>query len=377
MPAFMPALLGKASAASGDRRAAFEQWIIQYQITPNDLCRYYRFGPHEAPESALATAYAILLFNDDHPDVADRLVAALTKLQARFASNHHVGGGLPSVANDPSYTQLFYSSDALIAIKAMMAVYKRTQSAAVLKTAAGLVQFIHRMCNGEQGGYLVQNLNFPLQYGRLDGAIQNWIVPNVSMLFWDAMSDYAAAANDTATQKLFEGGKDFLLNGTQAPNGAFYDHYNPGYPPRGYHPDKWEWFKIEKDGRKIGIGDNMMMSALGAQRMGATKNSDAFLQWAQKADQNGAFYAYIDVDTGGSGFVTGRVPYYDVVASAMYAQLLASSGGLTDAIRASVDRVFTEASASDGGYHWGINVDGTFIQNSAEALVTGYWIATT
>ena len=55
-----------------------------------------------------------------------------------------------------------------------------------------------------------------------------------------------------------------MLSSVQAPNGAYYDHYYPGYPPRGYSPDRWHWFKIERDGRRIGIGDTMMMSAMGA-----------------------------------------------------------------------------------------------------------------
>jgi hypothetical protein len=377
-----PALMGIATSAipvPNDRRHRFEQWILDYQITPNDLCRYYRFGPHEAPESPLATAYAILLLNDSHPDVADRLAAGLERLQQRYASNHHVGGGVPSVANDPS--ELFYSSDALIAMKAMMTVYQRTRDAAHLKSAAGFANFVHRLVDGERGGFLLENLDFPMQFASPDGSVQNWLVPNVSMLFWDALSDYAEAANDAATKGLFERGKAFLLNSAQSENGAFYDHYDPGYPPRAYNPERWRWYKIEKDGRRIGIGDNMMMSALGAQRMGATRNVDAFMQWASKAvaasKQRGAFYAYFDVDTGGMGFRQGGEQYYDVVSSAMYHQLLANAGQLTDEMTAALEEVFTEAAASDGGYHWGVTLDKQFVQGSAEALVTGYWIAIT
>lgn len=357
------------------RRQQFEQWIITNQITASDLCRYYRFGPHEAPESALATAYAILLLNDSHPDVADRLAGGLTRLQQRYASNRHVGGGVPSIANDAS--ELFYSSDALIATKAMMTVYRRTHDAAHLQAAAGFVDFVHHLVDGERGGFLVKNLDFPMQFAAPDGAVQNWLVPNVSMLFWDAVGDYADAANDTATKGLFERGRMFLLNSTQNANGAFYDHYEPGYPPRAYSQDRWRWYKTEGDGRRIGIGDNMMMAALGAQRMGAAKNVDAFLQWAAQAPINGAFYAYFDVDTRESGFKPGAQPYYDVVCSGMYWALLANAGTLTAAAKASLERVFAQAQSPDGGYRWGLNQDGTWVQGSAEALVTGYWIAIT
>ena len=375
LPALMHLCSSASSAAPSDRRQRFEQWILDHQITANDLCRYYRFGPHEAQESPLATAYAILLLNDDHPDVADRLVGGLAKLQQRYASNRVVGGGVPSVANDSS--QLFYSSDALIVTKAIMAAYRRSRDRAFLHTAAGFVEFVHRLADGERSGLLVENLDFPMQYAAPDGSVQNWLVPNISMLFWDALHDYAEAAGDAATTKLFERGRTFLLGSVQAPNGAYYDHYDPGYPPRRYSPERWRWYKIEQDGRPIGIGDNMMMSALGAQRMGAAKSVTSFLRWSATAPKDGAFYAYIDVATGGSGFQQGAVPYYDVVCSGMYYQLLANSGRLDNGLRTALEHVFALSAGNDGGYRWGLSQDGGWVQSSAEALVTGYWTAIT
>lgn len=376
----VPALSSCGTKITGaERRRRFERWILDYQTTPSDLCRYYRFGPHEAQESPLATAYAILLLNETHPDVADRLAAGLTRLQGRYASNAHVAGGVPSIANDPS--ELFYSSDALIATKAMMAVYGRSRDRVHLRAAAGFVEFVQRLVDGERGGFLVRNLDFPMQYATPDGKVQNWLVPNVGMLFWDALRDYAEVARDAATRRLFELGSTFLLASTQDRSGAYYDHYDPGYPPQPYSPDRWRWYKIEEDGRRIAIGDNMMMSGLGAQRMGAAKSVDAFLQWAAKASTtaglSGAFYSYVDVGTGGSGFRKGAVPYYDVVISAMYYELLARSGRLTDATRDELERVFALSAGNDGGFRWGLSLDGGWVQDSAEALVTGYWIALT
>jgi hypothetical protein len=374
VPAFFSSC-AQAKLTPAQRRQRFEQWILDYQITPNDLCRYYRFGPHEAQESPLATGYAILLFNDDRPDVADRLVGGLTRLQQRYASNRYVGGGVPSIANDPS--QLFYASDALIATKAIMAAHRRTRNPAYLHAASGFVEYVHRLVDGKQGGFLVENLNFPMQYSTADGKIQNWLVPNVAMLFWDALRDYAETAHDAETQRLFERGRAFLLNSTQAPNGAYYDHYDPGYPPKPYDSSGWQWYKVETDGRPIGIGDNMMMSGLGAQRMDAPSSVAAFLRWAQRASRNGAFYSYVNVDTGGSGFRQGAAPYYDVVISAMYYNLLAHSGLLTDATRTELEGVFALSAGNDGGFRWGFTEGGGWVQDSAEALVTGYWIALT
>jgi hypothetical protein len=360
-----------APPAGAERRRRFERWIVDYQIAESDLCRYYRFGPHAGEESPLATAYAILLLNETHPDVSDRLAGGLMRLQEQYASRRHVGGGVPSIANDDS--RLFYASDALAATKALITVYVRTGDRAHLSSAAGFVEFVCRMVDGESGGFLVRNLDFPMQYVTPQGVYQNWLVPNVAMLFWDALGDYAAAASDAAVAKLFERGRTFLLSSVQAPNGAYYDHYDPGYPPRGYSPDRWHWFKIERDGRRIGIGDTMMMSAMGARRLGDADGVERFLQWARPVD--GAFYAYIDVQTGGSGFQAGDLPYFDVVSSAMYSMLGAGTGRLDDATRGALDRICERCAGDDGGYRWGLHADGDgWVQESAEALVTGYWI---
>jgi hypothetical protein len=360
-----------AATAAKDPRRRFEQWILNYQIATSGLCRYYRYGPHAHEESPLATAYAILLLDEHHPDVADLLVDGLVKLQDRFSSNRHVGGGVPSIANDASL--MFYASDALAATKAIMNVYRRSRDRAHLRAAAGFVEFVQRLVDGEARGFLLSNLDFPMQYATPAGVYQNWLVPNIAMLFWDALRDYADAAAVPSTSKLFERGRAFLLRSAQAENGAYYDHYDPGYPPRGYSPERWRWFKVDPDGRRIGIGDNMMMSALGAQRMGDSNGVDRFLHWAKPLD--GAFYAYIDVDTGGSGFLYTDRRYFDVVSSAMYYELCSPSGRLDAPTRASLDRVFALSAGADGGYRWGLRANGGWVQDAAEALVTGYWIA--
>jgi hypothetical protein len=372
--ACVTALSSKAAESASRETPArrFEEWILDYQIASSDLCRYYRFGPHQAEESPLATAYAIVLLGESHPDVTDRLSRGLAALQQRFAGNPHVGGGVPSIANDGSL--LFYASDALAATKALVATYNQTHQLDHLHAAAGFVEFVHRLANGERAGFLPENFGFPMQYVTPGGAYQNWLVPNVAMLFWDALRDYADAAGDAATARLFERGRSFLLRDAQAPNGAYYDHYDPGYPPRAYSSERWRWFKVEADGRRIAIGDNMMMSALGAARLGDATGVDRFLEWARPND--GAFYAYIDVDSGGSGFQDGDPRYFDVVSSAMYYGLLAERKRLDEATRRNLERIFALSAAVDGGYRWGLHADGPgWVQDSAEALVTGYWIA--
>ena len=357
-----------ATTTETERRRRLQRWVLDFQIAPSGLCRYYRFGPHQREESPLATAYAILLLNDDYPDAADRLVDALIALQQTYASNRHVGGGVPSIANDDS--RMFYASDALASTKAILRAYKRNGRSEHLRAATGFVEFVRRMADGQRHGFLLQNLDFPMQYVTPSGQYQNWLVPNVAMLFWDALRDYAQLAADASAAALFERGRTFLLGSAQASSGAYYDHYDPGYPPQAYSPERWRWFKEEPGGRCIAIGDNTMMSALGAQRMADRAGVGRFLRWAKPT--NGAFYAYIDVATVGSGFQNGDRPYFDVVASGMYRELLAQSGLLGPA---ALQRVFALSAGADGGYRWGLAADGSgWVQDAAEALPTGYWI---
>ncbi len=353
-----------------DPRRQLIGWILDNQIASSGLCRYYRFGPYSGQESPLATAYAILLLSDSHPDTALAMARAIGRLQATFAGNRHVGGGVPSVANDDS--RLFYSSDALACLAALLTLHEQTGSPELLSFADGFAHFVAHMCDGERLGMLAENLGFPMQYASPSGDYQNWLVPNVSMLFWDSLQRYAAIRGDHGASALFERGVGTLRD-SQGSEGCFYDHYDPGYPPRGYNRSHWRWKYVRPDGQTIAIGDNSLMSALGAHRIGLTAMAERYVQWVQPVD-GAAFFAYLDARTAGSGFETAARTYYDVVCSGMYGKLLTDFGRFTPATRAAIAKVATAAQGPDGGYRWGVRPTGGFVQADAEALVTGYWL---
>jgi hypothetical protein len=351
--------------ATDSAGAAFSEWILNYQIAPSGLCRYFRFGAHAGEESPLATAYAILWLLGTHPSEARRLGEALLELQHASLENRYVHGGVPSIAN--ARLAFYYSSDALICTKAMVALWHATHDDRFLGSAGRFADFVLRMTSGPE--FLLSNVGYPMQYVTPDGEYQNSLVTNVGMLFFDALRDYGQAAGNGRILQLFDVGKEFLLSEVQAPNGAFYDHYDPGYPPVHYSRSRWRWFKNDGDG-KIGISDNMLMSALGAQLLGDGSHVARFLDWVRPVD--GAFYAYVNVDNREPAFVSGDRPYFDIVCSGMYSVLRARAQRSADPAALAA---LAGAAAGDGGYRWGKLAGDGWVDSSAEALVTGYWAA--
>ena len=347
----------------------FTEWIVAHQVTANGLCRYYRFGPHAREESPLAPAYAILHLVDKEPGVARKLGNGLIALQASSSGNRRCSGGVPSIANDDS--RLYYASDALACAEAQIALYRATHRDRYLVSARRFIAFVRSMSDGVGAGMFVENVGLPMQFVSWAGDYQNDVVLDGVLLFWHALLSFAKLAGDSAARDLYERGRRFVLAKVQAPSGAFYDHYDPGYPPLPYADSRWRFYKTEPDGRRIAVGDSMLMAALGVQRLGGEAMVERFFRFLQPT--NGAVYAYVDAATGGPGFAAGDKPYFDIVDSALYGVLLHRAGSADEEQIAALRAVVKRARTKDGGYRWGRHVDGTWVQDEAEALVTGFW----
>jgi hypothetical protein len=355
------------AAPDGAPVQSFIHWIKHTQIDQDGLCRYYKGGrfPHMA--SPLATAYAGLFLVDHDRELAIRLGHAIVALQQKHLGNVHVSGGVPSIANEPSP---FYSSDALIALKLMVTLGRLTGDDRFFRAASHFVRFLHRMADGVLAGVLKTNVSVPMEYVTIDGKYQNAIVPNVSMMFFDALRDFALVMSDNKALTLYEQGSRWLLAEAQSPLGPFYDHYDPGYPAVPYRPDRWKWSKADPT-RRVVIGDNTFMAALGAQSMGGTANVTRFIDWLRPV--NGKFYAYMLADDGSPAFLPGAHRYFDVVCSGMYQMLMRRAGRSRHPQVARAAEALRDARASDGGFYWGLYEDGGQVDDAAEALVTGVW----
>jgi hypothetical protein len=361
-----------ARAGAGDEfdawNDAFAGWIRSNQIDRGGWAKYYRFGRFPDLPSTIATAFAILYFVQEDPKVAAGLAHALITEQQRFARDKVVGGGIPSDPNrkNPS----FYSGDALLVLDAMNQLYVATHDDAFLAAGAKLAGFVARLADGKRLGALSENVSFPIAYVQPDGTFENTLRTDVTLLCFKALADYAALAHDHDIAQLYENGRRFILAEAQDENGCFYDRYDPGYPPRRYERARWRYY-ASQESKNVVLADNVLMAALGAQRLGGTAQVERFLGWLKPRD--GRFYGYTDARTSASAFLSRDVPYFDVVVSGMYAALLYGRTQAPGDAVAPARRFLSEERAPDGGWYWGRFVDGSHVDANAEALTTGFW----
>jgi hypothetical protein len=347
---------------------AFASWITANQVSESGLARYYRFGPLSDLQSTVSTAYAIIYFCANEPRTAVTFGDALLALQRRFQHDKLVGGGIPS---DPEkHNAGFYAGDALIVLDAMMALYSITHDAKYMESARLLAAFVLRLSDGERFGALAKNLSFPISYVVPDGTFENSIRTDVALMCFKSLANYAAISKDRDAQTLYEGGRQFILAESQSAAGVFYDHYDPGYPPQRYSRDRWRFYSNQQ-GRNVVLADNLLMAALGVKRLGGQQQLDRFLGWLKPHE--GAFYGYTDAGNADSAFLSGSVPYFDIVASGMYLTLIAGTPKADDASARAARQLLERERAPDGGWYWGLQADGLHTDNNAEALATGFW----
>jgi hypothetical protein len=364
-----------AADASGGMESTYEAWndsfgtwITENQVSKTGLARYYRFGPFGELQSTIATSYAIIYYCDKAPKTAVAFGDALIAMQQRFQHDKLVGGGIPSDPNKS--TAGFYASDALLTLDAMLCLYGITRAAKYMESARLLAAFVVRLADGERLGALTKNLSYPITYVVPDGTFENSIRTDVSLMCFKALANYAAISKDRDAETLYEGGRRFVLSEAQSPDGVFYDHYDPGFPPQRYDRNRWRFYSVQ-EGRSVVLADNALMAGLGMKRLGGQQQLDRFLSWVKPHD--GAFYGYTDARTGDSGFLAGSVPYYDIVASGMYVTLVAGTSKEKDPAVRAARQVLERERAADGGWYWGRLADGLHTDNNAEALVTGFW----
>ncbi|MFQ5510215.1 MAG: hypothetical protein ACE5EO_00040 [Candidatus Krumholzibacteriia bacterium] len=375
-----PAGRGTPQTTNAPNRDELREWLVTAERLDgkaSGLYPYYRSEEKDfesSPDdflSPMVSAKCILFWLEEDDvwraaRIADRL---LYWQEAKEKEVHPAArGALPSqitwsggewVAGDR-----YYSSDNLVILEAFLLLYERTQADTLLSASGKIATwFKDVMCHGERFGVWREEHGAPMQFVTDDGAFNNKIFTAQELLWIDALRHFGELSGKMEYIEQFEKSKAFLLRG-QSRRGVWFDHYDPGYPPKSYDSSRWHWY-----GSDVVVADNALRAALGAYRVGAREQAERFADWLQPVD--GAVYAYLNVTTGSGRFNDPTQPYYDVVASGLWRQLARKLGRPKEV--ASADRFLQRTQNRSGGWYWGLSATGLRPLHRTEAVLTGLW----
>jgi hypothetical protein len=364
--------------ALGPMRARFVAWLeskgtaVATGISP--LVYYYVGAKDGRPEQIhpMVSAKAIL-FNLQLGNVARATAMghALLRWQQRDAGGvaFRSWGAFPSaIREEPAgkwvHSAAYYAGDNLVVLEALLALFAATRDRLFLESAIGVGTWVcDVMCRGVGHGVWAEDYGAPMEVVRLDGAFGNKIPAHVPMLWIASLGRLARLTGEKGYGAQLEKAAAFYLRG-QANNGAFYDHYDPGYPAVAYNRARWMPYSPGKI-----IGDNVLRSALGACRLGDVVAARRVFAWLKP--EAGAVAAYLNIETGGAGFLPTDAVYYDVVCSGLYRSLcqwLGERKAAEEAVRFAAAR-----QDADGGFTWGVRKDAFASVDGKQATLTGLW----
>jgi hypothetical protein len=258
----------------------------------------------------------------------------------------------------------FYAGDNLVVLAAILALHEQVGGDPLLERARRVGQWLSAiMCRGERFGAWSEPHGAPMQLVTASGDFVNRITTGVPMLWLSALHRLGDALSERRYCRQADRAYAFLRAG-QASNGAFMDHYEPGFPAEPYDPARW---RPHAPGQLI--GDNLLRAALGACRFGDRAAAGRLADWLQVED--GAVCAYVDADTGGSGFEPGARDYYDVTSSGLYRALCLWLGRAEQAAAASAFLERTQLAS--GGWYWGLMRDGLGPLEPQLSPMPGLW----
>lgn len=277
-------------------------------------------------------------------------------------------GGLPSemrpVGGDWRLGDYYYAGDNLLAIAALMRLYRRTGLDRFAATAVSIGRWMERtLFDGRALGLWIRNYGPPMQFIRADGAANNAIHTGVDFLWLSALEDLHAAEPQAGWQQRMRDAVRFYQDG-MAPEGGWYDHFKPHRPDAaGGH---WHWYR---EGY-VAIGDNALRSALAAHHFGLEGHTERFRRWLKP--QDGIWLCgYLDPATSQPRFLARDTPYYDVVCTGLLKTWYRRLGQPDLAQRC--EQAILALQAPSGGWHWGLEVRGQRPLNREQATVVGCW----
>jgi hypothetical protein len=243
-------------------------------------------------------------------------------------------GAFPSaIDRDPESggwkaAERYYSGDNLVIMEALLSLWRATRGRQWLNAAVGIGTWLCTvMCQGMKYNIWAEDHGAPTWFVTAAGDFSNYIYNNVEMLWISALHRLGRITREHAYCRQAEKAYRFYKL-SQTTGGAFHDHYDPGYPPQKYTPERW----VTYQGSQV-ICDSVLRAALACCRWADIDMARKTMDWIQV--QGGAVPAYLDIETGGPAFEPNAEVYFDITSTGMYRSLcqwLGNRGGAEEAV---------------------------------------------
>ncbi len=336
----------------------FHRWMLSQGFAQDRSVRNLVFNFYDTDKNTGSWVYPMLcgkaiVWLLGRKRVADAVAVADALLRWQQIYHHDTWaksyGAFPSaIDRDPKGSwragDRYYSGDNLVILDAFVQLYERTRSREVLNAAVGIGTWLcNIMCAGMKFQTWQEDHGAPMWFVNARGDFSNTIYANVEMLWISALYRLGKVTSECSYCRQAEKAFRFYKL-SQTPKGAFYDHYDPKYPPLKYSVHQW----VTYQGRQV-ISDNILRAALGLCRWGELDMARKTFDWLQ-AD-GGAVPAYLDINTGKHAFDSGDI-YYDVTSSGMYRSLCQWLGKKVPAKEAVL--FLRRTQDKSGGWYWGV-----------------------
>ncbi len=362
-------------APAAEMTERFRGWLDRYATCQEDAGRdllYYYYVPQTAQGDILSTAvtaFAILDYLDSGEiGRAEAAGRALSRCRDDDGSPLTRGAFPNALARGGRHwftSDYFCSGDNLLVMEAFLRLHDATGDAHYLDVAVGIGEWLLRVpCSGRAYGMWLEDHRAPLNYVSRDGTFDNTIRPDQLLPWLAALEHLSEATGRREFRDAMDRAYLFLLRGVSE-GGVVYSLYNPQYPPVAYDRANWEWH----DGDTV-FADELLRSAIGLYRAGAEEAARRILDFIRP--DRGAVYACLDPTTGGAKFDASTPPYFDVVASSLYAKLASLFDEPTEPGRETW--TFLGAIQSEnGGWYWGVSTDDLRPVEPRQAAFVGLW----
>lgn len=380
LPGNLIGIVAPSAAAPVDAfRADFAAWLPNAQETDSSVAGLldnfiYPSAPTTARFVYPRLTAELILWHLVKNDVATASTLA-TKLiswqqtATGTTAQQRTCGGWPSVvaqsspgvwvacaAADGTGTPEYYSHDCLVILTALCELYNRN-SQPTFKAAAILAgAFIKNMIAlPVAAGYdlATANITAPGQFVDATGSWDFNVYGSVAYAYIGGMDILSTITGDASYSTFATGARAFYAAGQHA-QGWWYDHYVvwsnfPDFPIQPYTAANWTIYSV---GNNQIVADNVMHSAIGAAKAGATAAVTATLAWLATAiGANGGVPGYLAPGAAGADGFNGAPVYYDIVSAAEMRSISQWANQLSVA-RLAV--AFVEACEdADGGFLWG------------------------